>query len=55
MQNKIEINGIKYTVLGQREFTHNGEKRIELSMQRPNGRKIYHAVVYKNGTVSEAI
>lgn len=51
----IEIGGIKYLVVGVKAFTHKGAERKELTLRRLNGRRTYHAVVYENGAVSEAV
>lgn len=50
--NTIEISGITYNVIGSKAI---GSGRIELSMKRPNGRRVYFAVVYENGAVSEVV
>lgn len=49
----IEINGIAYLVLRVKPFTHKGYERKELFLSRPKGRRVYVAVVYENGAVSE--
>jgi hypothetical protein len=48
----IQISGITYNVIGSKEIKAG---RTELKLQRPNGRRFYFAVVYENGTVSEAV
>lgn len=55
MQKQIEISGVTYIILGQREFSRKGAQRTELSLRKPNGRKVFHAIVYENGAVSEAV
>lgn len=50
----IEISGITYNVIGSKQFTVKGQVRTELKLRRPTGRRDYFAVVYENGTMSEA-
>ena len=48
----INISGITYNVIGSKAI---GNGRTELSLRRPAGRRVYFAVVYENGAVSEAV
>lgn len=50
----MEINGITYEVLGEREIGGR-PGRVEVILRRPNGKRLYHAVRYENGTVSGVV
>lgn len=49
----IVIGGVDYEILGERSF---GElERVEITLRRPRGRRMYHAVRYEDGSVSEVV
>lgn len=48
----MNINGINYTLISKTEIRAG---RFELKLQRPNGRRVYFAVLYENGTMSEVV
>lgn len=50
--NTITISGITYNIIGTKTIRAG---RTELKLQRPAGRRVYFAVVYENGAVSEAV
>jgi hypothetical protein len=50
--NTINISGIAYNVIGSKSM---GNGRTELTLKRPAGRRVYFAVVYENGAISEAV
>jgi hypothetical protein len=51
--NTIQISGITYEVVSIKAFGDKGRK--EMKLRRPNGRRFYFAVVYENGSISEAV
>lgn len=52
MENII-INGVKYEILGKKHFGVFG--RYELTLKKLNGKRLYHAVRYEDGSISEAV
>jgi hypothetical protein len=52
---EMEVNGIKYEIVGIKTFRHNGVAREEITMKRKNGRRIYTVVRYENGTLSSVV
>ena len=51
----IQINGVTYEIVRTRDFQHNGQTRTALFLRRHNGSRIYHAVRYETGKISEAV
>ncbi len=49
------IGGITYEVVAVAQFLHNGARREEITLRRPNGKRAYHAVRYEDGSLSEAV
>lgn len=49
----IVIGGVKYEIVRTKEFEHGGCVRTAMFLRRPAGKRIYHAVRYENGAVSE--
>ena len=48
------ISGIKYEII--KETAISGfPGRTEITLRRPKGKRLYHAVKYENGTISEAV
>ena len=54
MAKQIEINGTTYEVLGQTKVAGFSD-RFEITLRRPRGKRIYHAVRYEDGSISEAV
>ena len=50
----IEINGITYNLISVNQI-QGKPGRKELKLQRPKGRRLYFAVVYENGMMSEVV
>ena len=49
----IKIGGVGYEIVRTREFQHDGVVRTAMFLRRPAGKRIYHAVRYENGAVSD--
>lgn len=52
--NTIEISGITYNLIGSKNIASKPGRK-ELKLQRPNGRRIYFAVMYENGIIGEVV
>lgn len=52
---QARIRGIFYNVLSSMPFTHNGKQRESLRLRRPKGNRLYLAVRYENGDISDAV
>jgi len=50
----MKISGIFYEVIGEQKIA-GFETRFEITLRRPNGKRVYHAVRYEDGSVSEAV
>lgn len=48
----MQINGQQYKIIRSKQIEVRGNVRTVLTLQKPNGEKLYEAVVYENGTVS---
>lgn len=61
--NMVVIDGVKYEVLFEREFTlstadmplRQPATRVSLYLKRPRGKRTYHAVHYENGKYSSVV
>ncbi len=50
----MSLGGITYEVIGEQKIA-GFETRFEITLRRPNGKRIYHAVRYEDGSVSEVV
>lgn len=44
------INGTKYEVISEKKFSD--LNRTEITLRKPNGKRLYHVVRYEDGTLS---
>lgn len=51
----MQIDGQEYVLVSEKKFTVRGEERTELTLRKPNGRRLHYVVVYANGTVSSVV
>ena len=51
------LNGatLSLKIINTRKFFHKGQARIEMSLRKPSGRRVYFAVVYENGSISSVV
>lgn len=46
----ITIDGVTYEIISENKFSE--LDRVEISLRRPKGKRVYHAVRYEDGSVS---
>jgi hypothetical protein len=51
----VKIDGVTYHILSKREFDVDGNKRIAMFLQRPQGGRKYHAIRYETGRISSVV
>lgn len=49
----MTINGNHYLVLGEKKI--DGMDRLEITLRKPNGKKLYHVVRYEDGSISGVV